>query len=164
MQFIAPKSLMDVKLCFNLIHSWKVLGFVTTFYWHRARDNVLKGHPHLSYGGRRGDWFTFCLLPLLALSVLRERRSKLWRRDSLLRVPRTTAALEMDDDLDSPAGCWTLWWLLDGRLPLENIPLVRLLRALLGSTELGLLLDTVALLEVLPLRDDDRIFSESTWK
>ena len=59
--------------------------------------------------------------------------------------------------LDSPGDGFTLW-VLDGRLPLllENNLLVRLYCSLGSTDEPGLLLDAIALLDALPVREDVR--------
>ena len=87
----------------------------------------------------------------------RDRSSRLrWSGSS--REPLATAAREREVALDSPGDGFTLW-VLDGRLPLllENNLLVRLYCCSLGSTdEPGLLLDAIALLDALPVREDVR--------
>ena len=87
----------------------------------------------------------------------RDRSSRLrWSGSS--REPLATAAREREVALDSPGDGLTLW-VLDGRLPLllENNLLVRLYCCSLGSTdEPGLLLDAIALLDALPVREDVR--------
>lgn len=77
------------------------------------------------------------------------RSSKLRRGSS--RPAFVAAALVKEDDLDSKPG-WTLW-VVDGRpLPVPNQ---------ISPDELGRLLDTTALFEVLPFREV-RPRSEST--
>lgn len=84
-----------------------------------------------------------------------DRSSKLLSVSS--RPPLVAVARLNEDDLDSNPGC-TLW-VVDNRPLLESN---RLDRFSLGSPEeLGRLLDTTALFEVLPFRDDDRGLSES---
>jgi hypothetical protein len=93
------------------------------------------------------------------LTPPRDRSSRLrWRGSS--RDPLATAARERDVALDSPTPGFTLW-VLEGRLPLllllENNRLVRLYCCSLGSIdEAGLLLDATALLDALPVREDER--------
>jgi hypothetical protein len=93
------------------------------------------------------------------LTPPRDRSSRLrWRGSS--RDPLATAAREREVALDSPTPGLTLWALV-GRLPLlllvENSRLVRLYCCSLGSIdEVGLLLDATALLDALPVREDER--------
>lgn len=73
------------------------------------------------------------------------------------RPPLVAVARVNEDDLDSNPGC--ILWVIDNRPPFERS---RLDRFSLGSPdELGRLLDTTALFEVLPFLDDDRGLSGS---